>query len=53
MNALAGKYPAYHWEKNKGYPTEAHREAIRCAGTTPYHRKSFMLLPPAQLRLEL
>lgn len=53
MNTLAEKYPAYHWEKNKGYPTEAHREAIRRSGTTPYHRKSFTLLPPAQLRLEL
>ncbi|MDO4703575.1 ribonuclease HII [Tannerella sp.] len=53
MNELAEEYPAYHWERNKGYPTEAHREAIRRAGTTPYHRKSFMLLPPAQLSLEL
>jgi ribonuclease HII len=49
MNRLAEAYPAYHWEENKGYPTSAHREAIRRYGTTPYHRKSFTLLPPEQL----
>ena len=51
MKQLAEEYPAYHWAKNKGYPTQAHREAIRCYGTTPYHRKSFVLLPPEQLML--
>lgn len=45
MNELAEKYPAYHWVDNKGYPTKAHREAIRQFGVTPYHRKSFTLLP--------
>lgn len=45
MNELAEKYPAYHWADNKGYPTKAHREAIRQFGVTPYHRKSFTLLP--------
>lgn len=50
MNQLAIEYPAYHWEENKGYPTKAHREAIRQFGPTPYHRKSFTLLP-AQLEL--
>lgn len=51
MNALATEYPAYHWTDNKGYPTKAHREAIRTCGITPYHRKTFTLLPE-QLTLE-
>lgn len=45
MNSLAAEYPAYHWTENKGYPTKAHREAIRESGSTPYHRKTFALLP--------
>lgn len=44
MNRLAEEYPAYHWEINKGYPTRAHREAIRQAGVSPYHRKTFRLV---------
>lgn len=51
MNALASEYPAYHWTDNKGYPTKAHREAIRACGITPYHRKTFTLLPE-QLTLD-
>lgn len=45
MNTLAEEYPVYDWAKNKGYPTKAHREAIRLHGISPYHRKSFRLLP--------
>ena len=45
MNTLAAEYPAYHWMENKGYPTKAHREAIRQHGITPYHRRTFTLLP--------
>ena len=45
MNELAARFPAYHWQENKGYPTKAHREAIRQCGITPYHRKTFTLLP--------
>lgn len=45
MDELALEYPAYAWTKNKGYPTKAHREAIRRDGITPYHRKTFTLLP--------
>lgn len=50
MTRLASRYPGYGWETNMGYPTEAHREGIRQLGITPYHRKSFQLLP-AQLDL--
>ena len=45
MEALDGEYPQYQWKKNKGYPTRAHREAIRQFGSTPWHRKSFTLIP--------
>lgn len=47
---LHEEFPAYNWKKNKGYPTAEHREAIKKYGPTPYHRKSFRLLPE-QLRL--
>ena len=45
MDELAKEYPDYHWTENKGYPTKTHREAIRTIGITPYHRKTFTLLP--------
>lgn len=45
MAELAQQYPGYGWETNAGYPTIKHREAIRQLGITPYHRKSFRLLP--------
>lgn len=51
MEALAEQYPAYGWERNKGYPTAAHREAIRRYGPSPFHRKTFRLLPEDQARL--
>ena len=41
MKALAMEYPGYGWERNMGYPTPEHIEAIRCLGYTPEHRKSF------------
>lgn len=45
MLRLATEYPQYAWERNMGYPTKAHREAIRHHGATPHHRKTFKLLP--------
>jgi ribonuclease HII len=50
MQLLSLQHPGYGWETNMGYPTEEHRDGIRALGTTPYHRKSFQLLP-AQLEL--
>lgn len=41
MNTLHLKYPQYMWDKNKGYPTKAHRDAIYKFGITEYHRKTF------------
>ena len=49
MNQVHTDYPDYKWNENKGYPTQAHRYAIRWHGITPHHRKSFTLLPPPQL----
>lgn len=44
MNELADLYPNYGWNRNKGYPTLEHREAIARYGRTPCHRSSFRLL---------
>lgn len=44
MEKLHTEFPYYAWDKNKGYPTKAHREAIREHGTSPYHRMTFNLL---------
>lgn len=52
MMKIHEEYPQYHWNRNKGYPAPAHREAIRKYGTTPYHRMTFQLLPPTQLELD-
>jgi len=41
MEQLAQEYPGYGWERNKGYPTREHREAIRRLGLTPHHRVTF------------
>lgn len=41
MRSLAQEYPQYGWERNMGYPTPEHIEAIRRHGFTPWHRKSF------------
>lgn len=46
MYSIAKDFPQYAWEKNKGYPTPAHREAIEKYGTTPHHRMTFQLLNP-------
>ncbi len=39
------QYPGYDFASHKGYPTEAHRDAIRRLGPSPIHRRSFTLLP--------
>ena len=41
MNKIHKEYPQYGWDKNKGYPTKFHKEAILKYGITKYHRKSF------------
>lgn len=40
MRTLAKQVdPAYGWEKNKGYQTRDHEDAMRAHGVTPYHRR--------------
>lgn len=38
MVSLHEQYPEYKWADNKGYGTQAHRDAIDEYGVTPYHR---------------
>jgi ribonuclease HII len=45
MQNLARQFPGYGWETNVGYPTQQHRNGIRELGITPFHRRSFTLLP--------
>ena len=45
MAKIHDEFPQYNWKRNKGYPTKEHRNAIREFGATPYHRKTFKLLP--------
>lgn len=44
MDELHLEFPQYQWNKNKGYPTKAHRAAIQQFGVSPYHRLTFKLL---------
>lgn len=41
MVDLAQQFPGYGWEKNAGYPSKQHREALVELGVTPHHRRSF------------
>lgn len=41
MESLAQQFPGYGWERNAGYPTKEHREALVNLGVTPHHRRSF------------
>ncbi|MBQ0142083.1 MAG: ribonuclease HII [Prevotellaceae bacterium] len=49
MKQLHQEYPHYGWNRNAGYPTKEHRQAIKQFGTTPYHRMTFNLLGDTQL----
>ena len=41
MVELAQQFPGYGWEKNMGYPSKSHRDALASLGVTPHHRRSF------------
>ncbi len=45
MLKLHVSFPEYGWDRNKGYGTLHHREAIRQYGMTDHHRKSFSMGP--------
>ncbi len=41
LHALALDHPGYGWERNAGYPTAEHRQALLSLGATRHHRRSF------------
>jgi len=45
MHLLHEEFPVYGWRQNVGYPTRAHYAALTRHGPSPYHRRSFRLLP--------
>ena len=49
MVCYDGEFPGYGFASHKGYPTAAHREAIRRFGPSSIHRRSFTLLPEKSL----
>jgi ribonuclease HII len=42
MKEAHEKFPEYLWKQNKGYPTQAHRDAVKKFGASPFHRKTFL-----------
>ena len=51
MRSLAALHPHFGWERNAGYGTKQHLEALRLHGPTPHHRRSFR--PVAQLTMPI
>ena len=49
MTELAQKYPQYEWEKNAGYPTQQHLQAIDKYGINEHYRKTYR---PVKERIE-
>ena len=41
MHELAGQFPQYAWDKNAGYPTQQHLQAIEKYGINEHYRKSY------------
>jgi len=41
MDAYHGEFPAYGWDRNRGYPTQDHYDALRAHGPTVLHRLTF------------
>ena len=41
MVDLGQQHPGYGWDRNAGYPTKSHRQALLELGITPHHRRSF------------
>ena len=51
MEVLAEKYPAYGFEKHKGYGTKQHQDALARFGPAPIHRMSFKPIASEELKL--
>ncbi len=43
MQEAHRRWPAYGFDRHKGYPTAAHQDALRRVGPCPIHRRSFRL----------
>jgi ribonuclease HII len=41
MVELHAQFPRYGFDRHKGYPTDAHLQALRVHGVSPVHRRSF------------
>jgi ribonuclease HII len=52
MTSLALRYPHFGWERNSGYGTAFHRQALAEHGLTPHHRQSFCLDTQVSLALD-
>ena len=52
MQELHRQHPEYGWDRNAGYGTRAHMQAIAEHGITPHHRRSFAPVAQATLPLE-
>ena len=53
MEAVALRYPGYHFEHNRGYPTKGHLRFLRMAGPTPIHRMSYRPVRESTLQAEM
>lgn len=51
MRSLAEAHPHYGWERNAGYGTKEHMEALRRHGPSPHHRRSFAPVAQAEMPL--
>jgi len=45
MHRIHNEHPEYGWDRNKGYGTAIHRNALLKYGITPHHRRSFQIIP--------
>jgi ribonuclease HII len=52
MLTIDSEFPQFNWKQNKGYPTQAHRDALVEFGETHYHRKTFRLFPDTQIDID-
>ena len=52
MKNLHMDFPVYGWNRNKGYPTLFHANAIREYGRSPHHRKSFCIKGQLKIKFE-
>ena len=52
MEQYDAQFPVYNWKKNKGYPTQEHRQAIAEHGTTPLHRMTFNMTIQTKIDFE-